>query len=69
MARGTHLRVLAPQPRRIEAGSVWIEATGAERRVARQTIALYMAADTGLQILARRLAMPQTEEPLGIVVS
>ena len=69
VTRGTHLRVLPPERRRIETRTMGVEPAASQRRVAGQTAPLGMAGHTALEILSRRLAVAQQERPLGIVVS
>ena len=69
VTRGTHLRVLPPERRRIETRTVGVEPAASQRRVAGETVTLGMAGDAALEILSRRLAVAQQERPLSIVVS
>jgi hypothetical protein len=66
---GTHLRVLPPERRRIEARTMRVEPAASQRRVAGETVTLGMAGDAALEVLSRRLAVAQQERPLGVVVS
>src|SRR5688572_10987039 len=68
MASGTHLRVLAPECRRIEAGSMRIEATATLGRVAAEAVPFGVTGDAALQVLARRLPVTQQKRPLRVVV-
>ena len=68
MAGRTHLRILPPERGRIEARPVGIEAPASQRRMAGQTIAFGMTGDAALQILSRRLTVPQEEGTAGIMI-
>jgi len=69
VAGGADIGVLAPQPRRVEAGTVRVDVPTADGGVAGQTITLDMAPYARLQTLPRRLAVACDEELLGIVVA
>lgn len=69
VAGGTHLRVLASQRGRIEAWPVGIETPATLCRVAGKAVALRMAGNAALQILAGGLSMTQEEDSLGIVIT
>jgi hypothetical protein len=66
VAGGAHRRVLAAQRSWIEAGAVRVESPAAGSRVAGEAVALRMAGDTALQILACRLTVIQQEGLLGV---
>jgi hypothetical protein len=63
------LRVLLYQACRIESRPMRTQVTPAERRVARQAVALDVTADTRLEALARCAAVPGNEKLIGIVVA
>ena len=69
VAGGAHRRVLAPQRSRIEAGTVRVESPAAHGRVAGQAVALGVAGDAALQILACRLTVIEQEGLLGVVIA
>jgi len=66
---GAHRWVLAAQRSRIEAGTVRVESPAADSRVAGQAVALGMAGDAALQILACRLTVIEQEGLLGVVIA
>ena len=69
MTGRAHRRVLAPQRSGIEAGTVRVESPAAHGRVAGQAVALGMAGDAALQILACRLTVIEQEGLLGVVIA
>src|SRR6266487_2399605 len=68
MADGAHRETLAAHARRIEARPMWIEPPPALRRMAGQTVAFGVAADAGLETLARGLTMACQEELSRIMI-
>ena len=69
MTRGAHLGILLYQACRVESRTVGIEVTAAERRVAGEAVALDVTADTRLEALPGRPAMPRDEELVGVMVA
>jgi hypothetical protein len=64
VTRRTHLRVLPPERRGIESGTVRIEPSSPLSRVTGETVPLGMAGDAALEILSRRLAVAQQDDRL-----
>src|SRR5689334_9690468 len=62
------LRVLTPEPLRVEPGAVRIESTSALRRMAGETVALGVTGDAALDVLARRRAVIQLEPRARVVI-
>ena len=69
MARGAHLRILAREPGGVETRAVRVYVPAADRRVAGEAVALGVAADAGLEALARRPTMPRDEELVRVVIA
>jgi len=63
------LGVLAAECLGIEPRAMGAESAAAQGRVAAEAVALGMTGDAALQILPRRLAVPQEKELLGVVIT
>src|SRR5690348_4098894 len=69
MARGADLGSLLDHTRRVEAGTITIEAPPPPRRLARPAIPLDVTAGAGLQALPGNDAVPRDEEPRRVMVT
>ena len=69
MADSASLRILPSECACIEARPMGIEATASQCRVAGETVPFGVTGDAALQILTRRLTMPQEKGTPGIVIT